>query len=49
MQEFWIDFAASVIITTLRAAIKDPGKKATLKAVFRKIYTLIQQAYPEFE
>lgn len=48
MMDFWVDFAVSIIITLLRAVVKDPAKKEQMRKVFLKVDTLIHAAYPEF-
>jgi len=52
MDSFLVDFAISVILTTVRAVVKNPGKKAAMKKVFLKVVNSIRAAYqddPDFD
>lgn len=47
MDNIFLDFAISTILTTLRLAVKNEQKKAQLKAVMLKIAATIQAVYPD--
>lgn len=47
MADFLISMAISVILTTLKEAIKNPEKKAALKRAMLKIRDNINVVYPE--
>lgn len=51
-QEFWWNFALSIIIPVLQTAVKDAKKRASIKKAMLKIAALIQAAYandPDFD
>lgn len=51
-ENIFFDLGVSAIFTALKAAIKNPQKKADLKAVLLKIRNKINEAYagdPDFE
>lgn len=49
MDNFWIDFGISIVITTLRGAIRNEKTKEQVRKAMKKVYTTILQAYPEFK
>lgn len=46
---FWVSFAAGVVLTALQAAIKNPNSKEQMRKVARQIYDTILLGYPEFK
>lgn len=47
MDTVFFDFAISTILTTLRLAVKNPKRKAELKAVMLKIAASIFAVFPD--
>ncbi len=41
MNNWWIDFAFSVVITLLRQIVGDPPEKAAYSKIFLKVFSLI--------
>lgn len=44
----WLSLAISLVLSALRAAVKNPKKAAELESVMREVYEAIKAAYPEF-
>jgi hypothetical protein len=50
--DFWVDMALAVMFSVLKQVIKNPDKKAAMKAAFLKLRNTINIAYdddPEFQ
>jgi hypothetical protein len=47
MDSFWVDFAISIILTTIRNAVKNEESKESLKRALLKVRNAINALYPE--
>lgn len=52
MDEYWVQLAITVLLTTIKQTVKNPAKKQDLKRAFLKVRDAINALYagdPDFE
>ena len=49
MQDFWVDFAITTIISVLKVSVKNKATKLRIKAAMLKIRDMISVLYPDEE
>ncbi len=45
MEDFWINWGISTVMTAIQMAVKNPQKKDALKRAMLKVYTAIKALY----